>query len=147
MRHRTFRNTFGKVWGFRTARFEVSLYLERDRSYRYDGDDEDGDIRRKLHSGEYVAFDSRVTVELDGEEIAFDHLGGSVYGADDVAQFYTSHRDADAMNRNCSIMRANHPSGPNVSICHHFPGMVAQAIQYAREELASRKAPPRMRAA
>jgi hypothetical protein len=134
---RTHRGTFGTVWSYRTKRFTVSLKLERDYRYKYDGDDEDGETQAKLDSGEYVAFDSAVTVELDGEEIGFDSLHGSVYGADTVAEFYTAHRDPDVMNRNCSIMRA--AMGDNVVICHYFPGMVLQAISAAREELRSRR--------
>lgn len=129
---------FGKVWEFRTKRFRVALELSRDHSYRYDGDDENGEVQAKLDSGEFVAFVSKVSVCFDGEEIAADYLGGSVYGADEVADFYTAHRSPDPMNRNCSIMRANHPAGPRVSIGHYFPDMVATAIAAAREEMLDR---------
>lgn len=98
--------TFGRVWTFRTKRFAVELTLERDYSYSYDGEDENGETQAALDCGESVAFDSTVTVYLDGEEIAQDHLCGSVYGDEQVAEFYTAHRDPDPMNRNCSIMRA-----------------------------------------
>jgi len=117
------------VWTFETARFRVTLDIAQDYGYLYDGDDEDGETQAKLDSGEYVAFDSRVRVTLDGRVIGEDHLGGSVYSADTVDEFWTAHRDADPMNRNCSIMRA---ARGRVSICHYFPDMVAQAIAEAR---------------
>lgn len=124
----------GIVWSFETARFTVSLEIERDRHYQYDGDDENGETQAKLDSGEYVAFDSSVIVELDGKEIARDSLCGSVYTADNYKEFWTAHRDKDAMNRNCSIMRMER--GSNVVIDHYFPDMVITAIKEARAYVA-----------
>jgi hypothetical protein len=89
-----------------------------------------------LDDGELIAFATRVGVFLDGVLIGADYLGGSVYSASDYKTFATAHRDPDPMNRNCSIMRASHPAGPNVSICHYFPDMVRQAVSAARECLA-----------
>lgn len=131
------------VWQFKTKRFTVSLYVEREPDYRYDGDDEDGETQAMLDSGEYVAFASHVVVELDGEEIARDSLFGSVYAADRVEEFWTAHRDPDPMNRNCSIMRE--ARGANVVICHYFPSMVATACQEARDAVRDMTIPPRMR--
>lgn len=121
----------GTVWSFNTERFTVALEIERDRHYQYDGDDVDGETQAKLDSGEYVAFDSRVVVYFDNEEIASDSLCGSVYGAGDYSDFWKAHRDSDAMNRNCSIMRA--ARGGNVVICHYFTDMVRIAIAAARQ--------------
>lgn len=132
------------VWSFRTARFAVYLEISPDWHYQYDGGGPDDETQSKLDSGEYVAFDSRVSVLLDGVEIGSDSLGGSVYAADGVDAFWTAHRDPDAMNRNCSIMRAAHPAGPMVSIGHYFPDMVRQAIAEARQHVAN---VPHMRAA
>lgn len=132
----------GTKWKFRTKRFRVELVLERDPHYRYDGDDPDGETQAKLDSGEFVAFDSRVVVELDGEEIGSDSLGGSVYADGEESDFWTSHRDSDPMNRNCSIMRA--VNGRCV-ICHYFPDMVRSAIAEAREHVRQLKAPPYIR--
>lgn len=133
--------TFGKVWQFRTARFAVTLTLARDYGYRYDGDDEDGGTQAALDSGELVAFDAKASVLFDGEEIASDYLCGSVYGADDVADFFTDHRSSDPMNRNCTIMRKAWKGEGNpeakVSICHYFPDMVAAAIEEARTHMAA----------
>lgn len=125
----------GKVWRFKNGRFTVSLWIEPDYGYRYDGDDEDGETQRALDNGDYVAFDSKVTVELNGVEIGADYLGGSVYAYDDVSDFWTAHRDPDPMNRNCSLMRA--ARGGNVSIGHYFPDMVRSAIGEARDWLKS----------
>jgi hypothetical protein len=130
----------GTVWSFETARFTVRLDIERDWNHCYDGDDEDGETQAKLDSGEYVAFDSRVVVELDGEEIGVNYLGASVYGANDYSDFWTAHRGNDPMDRNCSVMRD--ARGHNVSICHYFPGMVKEAVSSARAFLAK---VPRMR--
>ena len=132
----------GTVWSFETARFCVSLRIERDRHYRYDGDDESGEVQAKLDSGEYIAFDSAVTVELDGIEIAADYLGGSVYDRETVSEFWTGHRDSDPMNRNCSIMRA---ARGNCSIGHYFPDMVASAIAEARAHVAALNPVPYIR--
>jgi hypothetical protein len=132
----------GTVWRFRTKRFTVELQLSEEPGYCYDGEDEDGETQAALDSGEFVAFDSRVIVYLDDEEIGSDSLCGSVYAADSVAEFWTAHRDPNPMNRNCSEMRA--ARGSNVCICHYFPGMVRQAISEARAFLCSA---PRMRCA
>ena len=136
--------SYETVWTFRTARFAIEFAIAYDHGYQYDGDDQDGETQANLDAGEYVAFDSRVSVLLDGVEIGSDSLGGSVYAADEVDEFWTAHRDPDAMNRNCSIMRAAHPAGPMVSICHYFPDMVRQAIAEARQHVAN---VPHMRAA
>ncbi|UVK46767.1 hypothetical protein BPNPMPFG_002475 [Mesorhizobium sp. AR07] len=121
--------TSGTVWCFTTSRFRVLLQIEPDFNYRYDGDDLEGETQAALDSGEYVAFDSAVVVELDGVEIARDSLGGSVYSEDCISEFWTAHRDSDPMNRNCSIMRA--ARGGNVSICHYFPDMVRQPLKHS----------------
>ena len=121
------------VWAFKTARFTVELQIAQDYGYQYDGDDEDGETQRRLDSGEYVAFDSRVVVYCAGREVGFDSLGGSVYAAGDVSEFWTAHRDANPMNRNCKAFRE--ARGANSVICHYFPAMVAQAISEARKAL------------
>lgn len=131
------------VWQFRTKRFRVALQIERDNGYQYDGEDEDGETQAKLDSGEYIAFDSRVIVELDGEEIGSDSLGGSVYADGEESDFWTAHRSVDPMNRNCSIMRAAH--GGNCVICHYFPDMVRLAIAEAREHVRQLAVPPYIR--
>lgn len=131
----SFRYAPDMVWTFRTARFLVALEIIHLAGYQYDGDDECGETQADLDSGELLAFDSRVTVSLDGVEIGSDSLGGSLYSADTLKEFWTAHRDSDAMNRNCTLMRA--ARGDNVCICHYFPDMVRSAIAEARKHLAS----------
>lgn len=131
---------FGTVWTFKAGRFLVSLELERDHRYKYDGDDPDGETQDKLDSGEYVAFDSVVRVELDGEEIAADYLGGSVYAYDDVSDFYTEHRTSDPEYRNTLAQKAR-----GVCIVHYFPDMVRTAISEARAYVRNMSVPPRVR--
>ncbi|CAK7259111.1 MULTISPECIES: hypothetical protein [unclassified Shinella] len=82
------------LWTFKTARFTVKWQIEIDAGYRYDGDDEDGSIQAALDCGDMVAFDSKMSVWLDGVEIAADYLGGSVYYADQIETF----RDHIGMN-------------------------------------------------
>jgi hypothetical protein len=132
-----FPNVTGNVWQFETARFTVTLRIEREFNFKYDGDDENGETQRALDCGDYVAFNSFVTVDLDGETIGRDSLFASVYGRDNFAEFWTAHRDTDFMNRNCEAMRAKR--GSNVCICHYFPGMVLGAIRDARETLRARR--------
>lgn len=128
-------------WKFQTKHFRVELETTRDYGYQYDGDDESGETQAALDSGEFVAFDSAVHVYLRGDDddspIGSDYLGGSVYAADSIAEFWQGHRDSDPMNRNCSIMRA--ARGDNAVICHYFPGMVKEAIALAREEIERRR--------
>lgn len=123
------------VWTFKTRRFTVRLTIEPDYGYRYDGDDPEGETQAKLNSGEYIAFDSAVTVEFDGIKIAADHLGGSVYDARKVKEFWTAHRDHDHNNRNCSMHMDR-------VIGHYFPEMVRIAIEAARKHFANM---PRLR--
>lgn len=134
--------SFLTVWKFETARFRVEFAIAYDYGYKYDGDDENGETQAKIDSGEYVAFDSRVRVLLDGRVVGEDHLGGSVYAQGEESEFWTAHRDRDPMNRNCSIMRE--AKGGNVCICHYFPDMVSSAIGEARKTLSGL---PKLRAA
>lgn len=133
-------NEWETVWEFNTTRFCVRLDVAHEIGFEYDGDDEGGETQAKLNSGEYVAFESRVVVNIDGHDIGHDYLGGSVYNASTMSEFWTAHRSNDPMNRNCSIMRAKR--GEKVCICHYFPGMVTEAIAEARKRLCNM---PRMR--
>lgn len=133
----------GRVWEFNTDRFKITLDIELDNGYRYDGDDPDGEVQSKLNDGEFIAFDSIVTVFCDDMEIASDSLGGSVYDPDEMSDFWTAHRDSNPMNRNCSLMRAARRDG--TCIGHYFPDMVSQAIKDARRYLANVRLPPVLR--
>ncbi len=121
----------GTVWTFRAGRYRVALHTQLEDGFIYDGEDATGEIQSKIDDGEYVAFWSMVTVELDGALIGSDSLYGSVYAWDEMSDFWTAHRDSNPMNRNCSVMRA--ARGGNASIVHYFPGMVREAIKQARD--------------
>lgn len=122
-------------WKFETRNFRVELVTEREHGYQYDGDDSDGAIQADIDSGELVAFSSSVLVYLKGEDepIGQDHLGGSVYKADEMAEFWTAHRDANPDYRNTLAMKAR-----NCVICHYFPDMVKTAVREARDVLGGR---------
>jgi hypothetical protein len=118
-------------------RFETASYLVR-ATIEPDDDvdlsfDETSETRDNLESGEWQAFCTMVTVEHKetGVVLGKDTLCGSIY--DKPADFFSSHRSPDPMNRNCSMMRA--ARGDNSVICHYFPDMVRGAISDARKTL------------
>lgn len=122
------------VWRFKTRNFVVQLVIEpeeMDPENHFD----DEEIIQGIRDGVYTWFCARVEVieRAQGEVVGWDSLGACSYNS--IEEFYTSHRDQDPMNRNCTIMRANHPSGPMVSICHYFPDMVRQAVAHALSRL------------
>ena len=78
-----------KVWSFKTARFEVALYIEP-AYYESWGDDE-------------TCFDSEVVVMLDGVTIGSCCLEQSFYEADNEMAFWIGHRNPDPMSRNCNF--------------------------------------------
>lgn len=126
------------MYRFAIGRFEVRADIEPCADIDLSWDD-NGETRAGLESGALEAFDTRVSVWLNGVKIGEDWLCESVYA--DPTDFFTDHRGADPMNRNCSIMRAAWRGEGNpdakVSICHYFPSMVQAAIADARAWLAS----------
>jgi hypothetical protein len=70
-------------------------------------------------------------LDAEGRLLADDTLGNCIYLTLD--EFATSHRDADPMNRNCTLMRQ--ARGQNVIICHSFPDMVRVVCAAARVTL------------
>lgn len=124
------------VWEFNTARFRVVLEIEAEDVDPADLFEFQDDIDA-VRNGEVEWFCAVVAVYLDDKRIAWDALGGCAYSS--VREFYTSHRDADPMKRNCSIMRQARGGSPDAkySICHYFPSLVSQAIGEARRALAS----------
>lgn len=131
------------VWSFETARFRVELQTMPEDLDPADSFEMQEDIDA-VHNGDVLWFQARVVVYLDGKTVGIDTLGGCAYNS--FEEFYTSHRDRDPMNRNCSIMRAAH--GGNVVLCHYFPSMVAEAIADARRNIAKLADNlPKMRAA
>lgn len=118
-----------ELWSFETARFKVLCTAEPEHHEDLSWD-HDGSVRAGIDSGDYDLFCAKVTVFLDGREIASDYLGGCVYAP---GEFVESHRDPDPMNRNCSIMRD--ARGARMCIGHYFPDMVSIAIAEARQVL------------
>lgn len=120
------------MWSFAIGRFEVRAEIEPcfdpDLSWC-----ETGETANNIASGLWDCFNTRVSVWLNGVMIGSDWLCESIY--ESPQEFFSDHRSADAMNRNCSLMRAER--GDNVVICHYFPDMVREAISEAREWLAS----------
>jgi hypothetical protein len=122
------------IWSFETKHFRIEFQAHDEDMDPADSFQFREDIDM-VQRGEVAWFCAAVIVyhrrskREAWREIASDYLGGCAYS--DVMEFITSHRDADPMNRNCSIMRA--ARGGNVCICHYFPGMVAEAINAARK--------------
>lgn len=125
-----------EIWSFETANFKVAFEVSPEDMDPADSFQFDEDIAA-VRNGDVDWFVAWVVVYgPDGEELAYDCLGGCAYKS--AREFHTGHRDPDPMNRNCSLMRA--ARGENVSICHYFPGMVSEAIAEARREIDRRKA-------
>lgn len=127
-------------WRFETARLAVVFETAPCEDDPKDHFEFPQDIAA-VEDGTVEWFDARVRV-LDLQkatlhsrhELAADYLGCCAYNT--VREFYTSHRDPDPMNRNCTIMRAARGNGnpdAKISICHYFPSMVSEAIDAARE--------------
>lgn len=96
----------------RTKRFSVTL----DWGWEDDPDlswDEDGSVQAKLNSGEWGNYTFRVECSLDGNTIASDYLGNSIYA--DPNDFSTEHRKGNA----------------------YYPDMVSEVIREARKMLGS----------
>ena len=127
---------WNEVWSFDTPRLHVALEVmpcDDDPADQFEFQEDIDAVR----NGDVAYFDARVIVrDNEGRELGSDYLCGNAYNS--VKEFYTSHRDPDPMNRNCSVMRAK--QGENVCICHYFPDMVAQAVDQARTNMAMLRA-------
>lgn len=123
-----------RMYEFTIGRFTIAADIHPSDDLDLSWDD-DGEARANLESGLWEAFDTKVSVRFNGVEIASDWLCQSIYA--DPSEFFSDHRDADPMNRNCSVMRA--ARGDNVMIGHYFPDMVRNAVNEARAWLASAK--------
>lgn len=125
------RQHWETLWSFETARFTVRLDCTYDDDFDPHGDvDDDGETAENMGSGLWGAYVFRAVVALDGNDIASDVLGGSVY--ENVRDFVREHRAADPLERNCTVMRQ---ARGDVVICHYFPDMVRNAISEARKEV------------
>lgn len=119
-----------EFWRFETERFAVVARVEPECMDPTDQFDDVRDVEA-IRSGEVEWFQVMVTVEThDGRVLGRDSLGGCAYTT--VAEFFNGHRDPDPMNRNCSLMRAKRG---DITICHYFPSMVAEAVADARRML------------
>lgn len=130
------RTQWEEVWRFETANLSVVLEVtpctdDPAESFEFPEDIE------AINSGLVDWFNARTRVLTKaGEELGADYLGSCSYNS--VREFFTSHRTADALNRNCSVMRE--VRGQNVVICEYFPSMVREAIRSARHTLSKLKA-------
>ena len=123
---------FEEVWRFDTANFSVRLEIapeDMDPAHSFEFEEDIEAVR----SGEVDWFCARVRVlGPTGEELGASYLGGCAYKP--ASDFWTAHRGADPMARNCSIVRAER--GENACIGHYFPSMVTDAVAEARANVA-----------
>lgn len=104
-------------WTFNLARFRIEWATTPD----YDCDlsfDDTGETREKIESGEWECFTSRMAVFFDGEMIAADYLGGSIYANPDEFR--------DHLGRNAGGYGS------------YFSDMVREAVRDARHVLRKR---------
>ena len=121
------------VWTFKTRNYTIALEILPEDLDPADSFEFPEDIKA-VRNGNVEWFCACVSIYgPNGALLGRDYLGGCAYAT--VEEFYTSHRDRDPMNRNCSVMRA--AQGDNVVICHYFPEMVRIAIIEARNAIRS----------
>ena len=123
-----------EMYCFETANFVVRAVIIPDDDFDAADFDDNGVTAEHLASGAWQVFGTRVIVGIkNGPKLGESSLWGSVYA--DPREFFTAHRAADPMNRNCSLMRA--AKGERISICHYFPDLVREAINEARNAIAA----------
>lgn len=121
------------VWSFSTKEFLVALEISPEEMDPADSFEFEDDINA-VRNGHVEWFCARVAVYKNSHLVGSDTLGGCAYNT--IEEFYTSHRNSDPMNRNCTIMRKKFSD--KMTICHYFPSMVQQAIDDARTTLGLR---------
>lgn len=122
-----FNQSNDHIWRFNTARFSVILDCDWEENPDFSFD-ETGETEDKCRRGVWSCVCFRVRVLLDGEEIAADFLGNSIYA--DVCDFAREH---------LGCRTAGYGS--------YFPDMVREAISEARAEIRRRvDTAPRLRA-
>ena len=114
-----------RMYTFNVGRFSIYADIEPSSDLDLSWDDS-GEVREKLDSGEFYAFDTRVSVWLNGAMIGSDWLCGSIYA--DPADFFSEHIGLAIKSR---------ADGCNYGA--YFPGMVKEAIAEARQWLADAK--------
>lgn len=105
-----------RMWTFKIGRFTLHADITPSDQLDLSWDDT-GEVREKLDSGEFYAFDTKVSVWQNGVEIASDWLCQSIYA--DAADFFTEHYGCKPLGYGS-----------------YFPDMVRQAISEARDWLA-----------
>jgi hypothetical protein len=107
------------MWKFTIGRFTIRAEIMPDDDLDLSWD-ETGETRANLESGFWEAFITKVSVELNGAEIAADWLGGSIY--ENPSDFFTEHYGLAHFNR----LTGAHCGA-------YFPDMVRAAISGARQ--------------
>jgi hypothetical protein len=109
------------MWQFHTKNFSVCATIDHDEDLDLSWDDT-GEVREKLETGEYEAFQTKVAVYYRGCEVSAEYLGGSIYA--NPHDFFTEHYGLTAKSR-----------ADNCNYGSYFPGMVREAIAEARKNL------------
>jgi hypothetical protein len=115
-----YRSEQTEMFRFKTVNFLIVATIEPDHDVDISFD-ETNETRDNLESGKWQAFGTIVTISHNGIELGQHSLWGSIYA--DPRDFFTSHRDSDPMNRNCSIMRK---ARGDAVLCHYFPDMIIE---------------------
>ena len=113
------------LWQFKTRNFTIQWRVSPcsvlDLSW-----DETGEVREKLESGVYTAFDSEMRVLHNGIEIAADYLGQSIY------------ENPEDFRDHIGLAKKSREDGRNYG--SYFADMVREAIREARTHLRDTKA-------
>lgn len=107
---------------FQTDKFAVTVTAIEDNDLDLSFDD-DGEVRRKLESGELEAFAVKAALYFRGEEIASDYLGGCIY---ESPAAFMDHR---------GIRRYCPPGGKPGQCGSYFSDMVRGVISEGRKIL------------
>ena len=119
------RDHIGTIREFKTKNFRVVV----DADYDYDTDlsfDDTGEVRGKLESGEYVAFQVKAAVYMNGAEVGVDYLGGCIYS--DISEFQ-DHRACGKYNAELAA------KGETARCGSYFKDMIHSAISEARKHV------------
>jgi hypothetical protein len=127
----------GTIWSARLGALYISLVTEYS-SEPYNGDDEDGEVQAGIDSGDFVYFDSKVSVELNGVEIGASYLGGSHYKSGEVSSFLHDGYFRDMLNEACDAARAYVGKLPKLRTVKGRPADI-RVFQDGRDFYLSRK--------
>lgn len=116
------------IWQFDTANFRVICHAEAEDMQPDFDDEEANQFAAEGGAHWFCAF---VSVWYGSDESRLEYLGHDCLGGcsyRSFKEFITSHRSADAGNRNTLAQKERRRV-----ICHYFPSMIAQAIEAARK--------------